>query len=192
MDGEFAVRLGRQAVNAWVRERKIISPKNIPESFKEKSGAFVTLHTWPEKELRGCIGFAEPVFPLHKAIIEAAASATMDPRFEPLQEEELGRIIVEVSILTKPGLIKVSDPRDYKKHIKAGEDGLIVESRGRKGLLLPQVATDHGLDAEDFLIETCLKAGLPPTAWMDPKIKVYRFRTEIWSETRPNGDVKKV
>ena len=187
-EGQSAVKIARQAVELWTREKQKLKPKDYPESFNEKRGVFVTLHTWPEKHLRGCIGFPGPVYPLIDALVEAAVSACQDPRFPPLQQEELDKITVEVSVLTKPELIEVSKPEDYPKHIRIGKDGLIVRKGFFSGLLLPQVATEWKFDSEEFLSQTCQKAGLPPDAWLEPGTRVYRFQSEIFSEKKP-GEV---
>ena len=184
-ESELALKLARQAIELWVKEKKKLKPKGLPKSFSEKKGVFVTIYTWPEKELRGCIGYPEPYFPLDEGIVNAAMHACQDPRFEPLRPDELNSIITEVSVLTKPKLLKAKNPEDYRAQINIGRDGLIVQRGPRSGLLLPQVASEHGMDTHEFLIETSLKAGLPPTAWMEPSAKVYTFQTEIFSEAEP-------
>ncbi len=186
-EGKLALKLARQAVELWTREKKKLKPGKLPKIFSEKRGVFVTIHTWPEKELRGCIGYPEPFFALKDGIINAAVHACQDPRFEPLRPEELNTIIIEVSILTKPKLLHARKPEEYVGHISVGKDGLIVRRGPFSGLLLPQVAREHGLDTHEFLIETCLKAGLPPAAWMEPGTKIYTFQTEVFSESEPEG-----
>ncbi len=180
-----AVKTARQALELWVRKGKKLEPKKYPKPLGEKRGVFVTLHTWPERQLRGCIGFPEPVMPLIKAIIDSACAAAEDPRFPPVQANELDRIVVEVSILTKPELIKAENPEDYPKQIKIGTDGLIVRKGMFSGLLLPQVAVEWNFSEEEFLSHTCQKAGLPDTEWLEPDTKIYKFRSEIFSEKEP-------
>lgn len=184
--GIMALEIARKTIDLWVRKHEMYKPENYLQEFDEKSGIFVTLHTFPGKELRGCIGFPEPIYPLIKAIQEAAiAAATHDSRFEPLKEEELNKVIIEVSILTKPELIKVEDPIDYVKNIQTGRDGLIVRKGFYSGLLLPQVAEEYKWDAEEFLGQTCMKAGLSPDSWLDRETKIYKFRSLIFSEKSP-------
>jgi uncharacterized protein (TIGR00296 family) len=159
--------------------------------FEEKKGIFVTLLTYPEKELRGCIGIPEPILPLKKAIVEAAiSSAFNDPRFPPLEKEELNQIIIEISILTKPELIKVKNPKEYLNEIKIGRDGLIVKKGFFSGLLLPQVATEYKWSVEEFLSQTCMKAGLMPDAWLDKETKIFKFQAEVFCEKEPNGEIE--
>jgi hypothetical protein len=130
------------------------------------------------------------MMPLKDAIIEGAKSATKDPRFPPLMEKELGSIIIEVTILTKPTLINVTKPEEYLKEIKIGRDGLIAEQGFYKGLLLPQVPVEQGWDGEEFLSHTCMKAGLMPDAWYDKNTKISRFSGQIFTEIKPRGEIK--
>jgi hypothetical protein len=124
---------------------------------------------------------------LQSAILEAAQSVTQDPRFPPLQEAELDAILVEMTVLTKPELIKVKEPKDYPAHIDIGCDGLIVEHGFYKGLLLPQVPVEQGWEKEEYLSHTCMKAGLPPDAWLDKTTKISKFQGQIFTEIKPCG-----
>ena len=140
--------------------------------------------------LRGCIGFPYPVYPLVRAVIEAAVeSATRDPRFPPMTMHELDNVVFEVSVLTEPKLIEVKSPTEYPSKIKIGEDGLIVERGFYKGLLLPQVPVEWGWDEEEFLCQCCMKAGLPPDYWLLKGTKLYKFSSVIAEELEPNGRV---
>lgn len=161
------------------------------EGFEEPAGVFVTIHSYLENELKGCIGFPEPIMPLNEALVKAAtAAAFSDPRFMPVQKEDMEKIIFEVSVLTKPELTKVKKPEDYKKQIEIGRDGLIAEQEHFKGLLLPQVAPEWNWNVEEFLNHTCQKAGLPLEAWKDVKqVKVYKFQSQIFKETKPDGKI---
>lgn len=184
-NGRIAVDIARKTIELWIKEKKKFEPESYPEEFNENRGVFVTIHTYPEKELRGCIGFPEPRFPLIKVLIEAAAASTHDPRFPVLKEGELNQIVIEVSVLTKPEPIRAKSPKEYPKKIKIGKDGLIVRSGYHSGLLLPQVATEHKLDREGFLKHTCLKAGLSPDAWLEEGIEIFSFQSLIFSEKKP-------
>jgi uncharacterized protein (TIGR00296 family) len=189
-EGKLAVHLARKSAEAFLSGRK--SPEErLPEVFYENRGAFVTLHTYPGKELRGCIGYPEPVFPLKKALEECTVYACQDSRFPRVQKSELDKIIFEISILTKPQVME-SDKKDYPKNVKIGEDGLIVRKGYHSGLLLPQVAPEHGLLAVEFLEHTCMKAGLPKGSWMEKDCEVFKFQAEIFGEKTPDGVVEKV
>lgn len=187
--GKKAVLFARKNIEEFVKKgKKFDTP--LPKEFKEKRGAFVTIHTYPNHDLRGCIGIPLPVMILKDAIIEGATSATHDPRFPPLNPDELDKIIIEVTVLTRPEIIKVEKPKYYPKKIKIGRDGLIVEKGFYKGLLLPQVPVEHGWDKETFLSQTCMKAGLPPDAWLDEKTEISNFSGQIFTEKTPNGDIE--
>lgn len=188
-EGKNAVVFARKVVETKVKNDKRLHA-DIQGVFDEKQGAFVTIHTYPGYDLRGCIGIPLPIMSLKEAISEGASSATRDPRFPPLKENELDKIIIEVTVLTKPEIIKVNDPKEYFNQIKIGRDGLIVEQGFYKGLLLPQVPVEQGWDAEEYLSHTCMKAGLMPDAWFDKNTKIYRFSGQIFMEISPNGEIK--
>ncbi|MFN3420958.1 MAG: TIGR00296 family protein [Armatimonadota bacterium] len=191
--GKFLVKLARKAISSVLQSGEFPSVSGeVDEVLKEKRGVFVTLHeqVGDERMLRGCIGIPYPVKPLIEATIESAInSAFRDPRFPPVEADELDKLMVEVSVLTPPQLVEVSDPQEYPSQIVIGRDGLMVESDWQRGLLLPQVAVEHRFDATTFLEQTCLKAGLPKDAWRRGKVKVYVFQAQIFAETKPNGEV---
>lgn len=188
-EGKETIKLARYVIKHYVKN-KTISPSKLTDIFLEKQGTFVTLHNYPTYELRGCIGIPLPIMPLKDAIIDAAKSVTRDPRFPPLNENEIDDIIVEVTILTKPEQIIVEKPQDYLSNIKIGRDGLIIEKGFYKGLLLPQVPVEQHWDKEEFLSHTCIKAGLMPDAWFDKGIKIFKFTGQIFSEIKPNGKIE--
>lgn len=184
-EGQFALRTARQAIEEWVRNEGKTEAGEYPESFGDSRGVFVSIHTYPDKELRGCIGFPEPVMPLIEALVSAAISATHDPRFPRLKRTDLPHVVVEVSILTRPEEIDVRNPSEYPENITIGKDGLIVREGRRSGLLLPQVAVEWGWKPEEFLMHACAKAGLPPDEWKTGLCKICRFRAQVFSEERP-------
>jgi uncharacterized protein (TIGR00296 family) len=188
-EGKKAVVFARNTIEKFVKNSKI-TIDDLDGVFTEKQGAFVTIHTYPEHDLRGCIGIPLPIMPLKQAILQAAQSATQDPRFPPLDKDELNHIIIEVTILTKPTLINVTKPQDYLKEIEIGRDGLIVEQGFFKGLLLPQVPVEQDWDKEEFLSHTCMKAGLLPDAWFDKATKISKFSGQIFTEIKPKGEIK--
>lgn len=190
-DGTFLVRLARKTLENYLERGDIAAPPpKTPDKLKERAGVFVTLETCPEKNLRGCIGYPEPVMPLVEATIKAAiASATQDPRFRPVGRDEIKNIIVEVSILTPPELINAKSPGEYVEKIVIGKHGLIVEKGAYRGLLLPQVPVENNWKTEEFLSHTCIKAGLMSDCWLEKGTKIYKFSGIVFSETEPNGDV---
>ncbi len=191
-EGILAVQIAREALEAFVEDRSMRSFV-VPKAFEEKAGAFVTLTKHgvkdPYERLRGCIGYPEPFFPLLKSVVKSAEGAAEDPRFPPLKVDELPHVIVEVSLLTPPQPVEVKKQRDLPKQIVLGVDGLVVAQGPYRGLFLPQVATEHGMDAETFLSECCMKAGLMPDAWLDDSTRVKKFQSEIFEEVEPRGAI---
>ncbi len=181
-DGKKLVRAARDSVTAHFEHKNFRL-----EGFPDKRGVFVTIHSYPSHDLRGCIGFPEPFFSLNEGLQRAAlAAAFQDPRFAPLSKDELGKVVFEVSVLTNPELVKVRSCDDYLKRIKVGEDGLIVDDGSSRGLLLPVVASEYSWSAEQFLRHTCLKAYLPEDSWKDTEnCKVYKFQAQVFSEEKP-------
>lgn len=148
----------------------------VDDDLRRPSGAFVTLND-RQGELRGCIGSIEPVAPLYQAVSSSAISAAFrDPRFYPVQRDEFPTLHLEISVMGP--ILRVKDVAE----IEVGRDGLIIRRGHNAGLLLPQVATEHGWDRPTFLSQTCVKAGLPPTAWRDPDAKIERFSAEVFGE----------
>ena len=178
-EGAASLALAREALGAAVRNEKFCLP-SLPPVFGEKRGVFVTLTE--RGELRGCIGLPYPVMPLGQAIREAAASAALqDPRFPPVEPEELPRIRVEVTVPSVPAPI-TGPPEVRESCVRVGTHGLIAQGYGCSGLLLPQVATDYCWSACEFLDHTCLKAGLPPGSWRSPRVEVLTFEGQIFHE----------
>jgi len=194
--GELLVKLSRKAIKTYLEDGKVIAvPPDIPAILKEPHGVFVTLtKTYGSKRmLRGCIGFPEPTYPLCEATIRSAISAaTSDPRFPPVELRELSEITIEVSVLTPPKLVKCSNSREYPSLIEVGRDGLIVERGVSRGLLLPQVPVEWGWDAEEFLMQCCIKAGISPDSWLLEGTRVYKFQGRVFSEESPGGPVREV
>jgi AmmeMemoRadiSam system protein A len=147
----------------------------VPAALREPYGAFVTLHLGDQ--LRGCIGYIEAIGSLVETVQEAAEKAALqDYRFNPVTEEELPELEIEISVLTPLELIRNTE------EIEIGKHGLMIHLGYNRGLLLPQVATEQGWDRETFLNQTARKAGLPITAWKDPGAKIFTFTAEIFSE----------
>ncbi|MFH2056533.1 MAG: AmmeMemoRadiSam system protein A [bacterium] len=170
------LQLARRTIEARLHGKS--APKFEPDSerLRDNGAAFVTLHS--DGELRGCIGYTEAFQPLFQTVQECAVSAAFaDPRFHPLLLQEYPSITLEISVLT-PMVLAVG-PDD----VEVGRHGLMIEAVGRRGLLLPQVATDQGWDRETFLKHTCYKACLPGHTWQQPETKIYLFEAEVFAET---------
>ena len=190
-EGTELVKLARKAVETYLQKSVVIEPEH--ESVK--AGVFVTLNyltSNKEEHLRGCIGFPVPEKKLHQSLIEAAiAAATQDPRFPPVDRQELDRIVIEVSVLTTPEEV-MTKPADYEKEIKIGRDGLVLHWRYGSGLLLPQVPVELNWDIGEYLANICYKAGAPADTWLDPESKLYKFQALVFKEAEPNGRVTRL
>jgi hypothetical protein len=192
--GDFLVKLARRAVETYLTERRIVEPPpETPDELLRKSGVFVTLNDSGSRSLRGCIGYALPVDPMAVATINGAiAAATEDPRFAPVTLEEFqSRIVVEISVLTEPQKLNAPSNKDLPRLVEVGKHGLIVSRGAYSGLLLPQVATEYQWDAEEFLTNATMKAGLSPDAWLVEGTEVRTFEAVIFAERYPAGPVEK-
>ena len=188
-EGKLLLKTARRTIETYLRDGKKPPAPEVPPKLKEPHGVFVTLTK--NGELRGCIGHPMPTMPLIDALIDSAvSSATRDPRFPPVEMDELSEVEVEVSVLSKPEPIKVKTPREYPRSIAIGKDGLIVERGWYAGLLLPQVPVEWGWDPEEFLSHTCMKAGLTPDAWLDKDVRISKFSAQVFKEKKPGGEVE--
>ena len=161
-------------------------------SLEEERGVFVTLLDYVNGgSLRGCIGVPFPTRSLLEQVRTTAVEAAItDFRFEPINLEELQkRIVLEATVLSIIEPIGVKNPLELRENILVGRDGLMVEGMGSHGLLLPQVAVDEGFDSEEFLSQCCLKANLPPDAWLTTDVRVSRFQGQVFAEEKPSGRV---
>jgi uncharacterized protein (TIGR00296 family) len=193
--GKQVVAIARTTLDSFVQSGKYDKRARAEAYMAEKRGVFVTLNVVEDGNtmLRGCIGFPYPIKPLGEAVREAAVlAASDDPRFSPVSAEELGVIVVEVSVLTVPVEVKVKNRKTLPTKVKVGEDGLMMSTEFTGGLLLPQVAPEQGWDSEQFLNNACLKAGLSADSWLLPATKVQTFQADIFAEKSPRGEVEKV
>ena len=188
-DGVVLVKTARRAVTGFLSNgNRIKLEPDLEEKFSFNSGVFVTLNN-PDG-LRGCIGFPMPEKKLSHAIVDGAiAAATEDPRFPSVKTNELNDIVFEVTVLTPPIEIDVSDPMEYLEKIKVGRDGLIIRRSFSSGLLLPQVPVEYGWNTEEFLQHTCEKAGLVRDTWKNESVKIEKFEGIIFKEETPNGAI---
>jgi len=172
----FLIRIALDAIKSiFKKQRLTINTPDFPDELKFNSGCFVTIHK--NGELRGCIGNFRQDKNIVENVAEMAIQAAFnDLRFPPLSEQELEKITVEISILSP--MIPVNSFND----IVIGRDGLYITKGANSGVLLPQVATEHGWNVTEFLEYTCLKAGIPRNAYKDPDTKIYRFEALVFSE----------
>jgi len=190
-DGKALIGLARKTVENSLKNRKFKLAAIEGKSLQRKAGVFVTINTYPERMLRGCIGFISAL-PLYEAVQRAAhAAAFEDPRFPPIAEDELEKIVFEISVLTEPKELRCK-PSEYASNIEIGSDGLIVQCGPSSGLLLPQVAVEQDWTAEEFLDQVCFKAGLTPDYLHDRSTRLWKFQAQIFAEKEPSGEIEEV
>lgn len=166
------LKIARTVVEARARGVRVPDFDVKSPSLLEKRGAFVTIHK--NSRLRGCIGVFASDKPLYETIVDMAVSAsTEDPRFNPVEKEELPSLNIEISVLSP--LKQITDVNE----IEIGCHGIYIMKGRTTGVLLPQVATEHGFDRLQFLEETCIKAGLAPGSWKEGDCRIYVFTADI-------------
>ncbi len=171
------MEIAKLSVIEAVTGKRQFFPNVTEERLKENCGAFVTLKE--NGQLRGCIGYIQALKPLYETVKDVAKSAAVnDYRFNPVTQDELGKLEYEISVLTP--LKKIKDTSE----IEVGRHGLVMKQGFNSGLLLPQVATEYGWDRETFLRETCRKAGLSQDAWKDKSTEIYIFSAEVFDEVK--------
>jgi len=189
-EGKELVLLARKTVKHFFETGTLLEEKASQKNLMEKRGVFVTILNWPGKELRGCIGFPLPTKPLWNAVKQASLSAAFeDPRFVPLAEEELNKVIFEISILSMPE--EINEKEKLLNELRIGWDGLIVRQGMESGLLLPKVAVELKWNARQFIEACCEKAFLPSDAWTQPNTKVMKFQAQVFTEEKPAGKIIK-
>ena len=167
--------IARQAIVQGVQTgQEYIEPRE-EKTLNQRNGCFVTIKQ--DQQLRGCIGNFQSELPLFKEVAQMAqASASKDPRFYPLKEEDLTNFNLEISVLSP--LRKVESIEE----IEVGTHGIYIEKSFYRGVLLPQVATEHNWDRQTFLKQTCIKAGLPTDAWEAEDAEIYVFSAQVFGE----------
>lgn len=170
------LRIARATLKEFLVSGRI--PPGAPhrQSLLLPAGVFVSLSSQPSG-LRGCVGSTTDIVPLYKSIQEmTVAAASRDPRFEPIRQDELSLLTIEVSILGE------RRPIQRAEEIEIGTHGVCVALIGRRGLLLPQVAVEHGWDGEVFLEKVCEKAGVAKDGWREPGAVAEIFTAQVFSE----------
>ncbi|HRD02767.1 MAG TPA: AmmeMemoRadiSam system protein A [Candidatus Saccharicenans sp.] len=170
----FLLKLAREAITFYLREGQLPAISTDNPELTKKQGAFVTLKV--NDQLRGCIGYPLPFKPLYQTVLEMAiAAATEDYRFPPLSQDELDKLSIEISVLTRPK--KINRPEE----VIVGRHGIIISKGYNQGLLLPQVPVENGWDLETYLSHGCLKAGLSPDEWRRG-VNIEVFEAQVFSE----------
>jgi AmmeMemoRadiSam system protein A len=173
-DRQFLLALARSTIEGRFQGQPLPSIAPAQPILLEPRGAFVTLKI--DGRLRGCIGHVIGVVPLWQAVRDnAIAAAFEDPRFDPLVEDELPTVHLEVSALTPLRRVSAAE-------VVVGRHGILIERGRSRGLLLPQVAVEYGWDLETFLNHTCRKAGLEPGCWRHEDTIISTFSAEVFGE----------
>jgi len=171
------LRVARAALSQHLRGERSSDPESAPAI--PSVGAFVSLHNVSAqgRKLRGCLGMWDDRHSLQHAVARmAVAAGTRDPRFEPVTVDELDDLEIEISVLSP--MHALPSPED----LRPGVHGVHVSRGERRGLLLPQVAVEHGWDREEFLSQACLKAGLEPDAWRHRDTRVEVFSADVFRD----------
>jgi len=172
---QILLDIARQAIIHGVRTGEEFVEPREEKALNQRNGCFVTIKQ--DGQLRGCIGNFQPEVPLFREVAQMAlASATKDPRFYPLKEPDLENFTLEISVLSPLHKIEEID------EIEVGKHGIYIEKGFYRGVLLPQVAIEHGWDRTTFLKQTCIKAGLPTNAWEAEDAEIYVFSAQIFGE----------
>lgn len=182
--GKKLTGYSRQVLNSYINDHKTLPPLTDPIILQEKAGIFCTLRKFGN--LRGCIGFPYPTYTLGEALVKATIySAVEDPRFSKVSSKELKDIEIELTVLTPPQLITVTNYEEYYDAIKIGRDGLFIDHSGQTGLFLPQVPVEQHWTIEEYLEGICNKAYLPIDTWKNlESTKLYKFQGKIFKEKR--------
>jgi AmmeMemoRadiSam system protein A len=158
-------------------------PAGISESLRQPRACFVTLTI--DGQLRGCIGSLLPEGPLAEAVIRRARSAALeDPRFSPVEPDEVKRIHIEISVLSLPRPLEFTSPEDLLAKLRPGVDGVVLSLGPNQATYLPQVWKEIP-SKEDFLGSLSRKAGLGESAWRSPEAKVETYQAEAFEEAKP-------
>lgn len=168
-----------QCVGMGKKLEELSFPPVPSQKLAEKCGAFVTYHIGKgaEKELRGCIGYMEGIFPLWETVARMAyAAAFHDTRFLPIEKGELPHISSEITVLTP------FEPCAGIEDIEIGRHGILFECSGRRAVFLPQVPVEQGWNKTETLEFLALKAGLFRNAWKNEKAKFFVFTGIVLEE----------
>jgi uncharacterized protein len=169
------LKLARRTLETYLKNGKIPPYQTSGEGLLEQKGAFVSLHHGDD--LRGCIGQLVADRELYKIVQHCVLSAALeDTRFISVTQDEVDNLSIEISVLTP--FRRIQDVNE----IEVGKHGLYMVRGGYRGLLLPQVATQYHWDRTQFLEHTCIKSGLPESAWRDPQTIIYTFEAEVFSD----------
>jgi len=180
---KYLLECARESIASELEGREPRYPRSDAAKspiLQQPCGAFVTLHkpnAFGDRSLRGCIGRMTASLPLEETVrVIACAAAFDDPRFPPLESDELEHCHIEISALSPMEICP--DPRQ----VKVGVHGLYLVKGGRSGVLLPQVPVEQGWNLDEYLDYICVKAGLPPKSYNSPDATLHTFTAMVFGE----------
>lgn len=179
---KYLLYLARETIklkskNIWLSKEDAL---NLSEDIKTNGGGFVTLHK--NGELRGCIGYILPEYPIYQTVIENAYNAAYsDYRFPPVKQEEISDLIIEISILTPPVKIEYKDFSELSNLIIPNKDGVIIKKGFNSATFLPQV-WDQLPTFDDFFSNLCRKARLDSHEWKKNSLTIETYKAIVFSE----------
>ena len=181
-DKKFLLETARQTIER--REKKIWLSKeqveNLSYDMKVKKGGFVTLTI--NGNLRGCIGYILPMYPLYHTVIDNAYNAAYsDPRFPPVTKAEMEKLHIEISVLSVPEKLEYTSSQDLLEKLQPLKDGVILKKGFYSSTFLPQV-WEQLPDKKEFLQHLCMKAGLGPDEWEEGFLEVEIYHAEVFEE----------
>jgi AmmeMemoRadiSam system protein A len=182
------LRAAREAMECAVRGEKLpqLDPSALSPNLREQGASFITLTI--DGQLRGCIGVLEAYQPLVDDVREhAVAAALEDPRFPRVRKDELSRIQLEVSRLTRPVPLDYKDAEDLLSKLRPHVDGVILKDGFRRATFLPQV-WEKIPDRSEFLENLCYKMGASPTQWRTKHLEVLTYQVEEFHEPSLDGE----
>lgn len=184
-DQKYLLRLARRTIDKYLQNKNIIQLEDseLTKTLLDKRATFVTLEK--NHNLRGCIGDLEPQKSLYQSVIDnSLASAFLDPRFPPVEENELKNIIIEISVLSPlKKLQKFNSLIDFLQYLNNKKPGLFIKKGSLQATFLPQVWEELP-EAKNFMTQLCFKAEMNPDEWQNLEMEIYEYRVEKFKDTQ--------
>ncbi|MDD5535170.1 MAG: AmmeMemoRadiSam system protein A [Candidatus Pacebacteria bacterium] len=182
-DQKYLLQLARRTLEKHFQDKEIlqIESDDLPTSLTEIKGVFVSL--FKNEELRGCIGNLKGDQPIFQGVIEnSLASALFDPRFEPLTEDELNNVKIEISVIEPmKETPKFQNLKGLLDYLNKNHPGILIKKEAFQATFLPQVWKEL-TTAEDLLSHLCIKAGLAKDEWKKMDLDIYEYKVNNFKE----------